>query len=286
MSFVTTLPEELSAAAAKLAGIGSGMAAQNAAAAAPTTAIAPAAADEVSALQATQFTAFGNLYQSVSAQAQAIHQQLANALGTNAGSYGQAETANQAAAGSSPLSGLFGSAASAPTADPNAGGTLAFGINAGQNFSAAASDLISQAAIGTLPGFGGAAPGVIAPGGATAGATGLASDVGASGAFPAGSAGLGGAGAAPVLASAGSASSVGKLSVPPAWAAGEAAPLATTTPATLVGDGWASAPSEAAPVSTVPAGMPAMATAGKAGGMGSMPRYGAKPTVMPKPAVV
>jgi hypothetical protein len=279
MSFVTTLPEQLAAAAAKLEGIGSSMAGQNAAAAAPTTAIAPAAGDQVSALQATQFTAFGNLYQSISAQAQAIHQQLVNALGANAGSYGDTEAANQAAAASTPLSGLVGSAAAAP--DANSGGTLAFAINQGQNFSAAASDLISQATIGTLPGFG--AP---AAGGATAGATGLAATVGVSGAVPASSAGLGGAGAAPVLASAGSASSVGKLSVPPAWATGDAAAVPPTTPATLVGNGWTSAPPEAAPVSTVPAGMPAMATAGKAGGMGSVPRYGAKPTVMPKPAVV
>jgi hypothetical protein len=277
MSFVTTLPQEIAAAAAKLEGIGTGMAAQNAAAAAPTTAIAPAAADQVSALQATQFNAFGSLYQSVSAQAQTIHQMLASTLGSNAGVYGETEATNQAAAASTPLSGILGLFSTSGTS----GGALSFGINGVQNFTSAASDLISTASIGTLPGYG--AP---AAGGAVAGATGLAADVGASDAFPAGSAGLGGAGAAPVLASAGGASSVGKLSVPPAWATGEAAPVPTTTPATLVGNGWSGAPAEAAPVSTVPAGMPAMATAGKAGGMGSVPRYGAKPTVMPKPAVV
>jgi hypothetical protein len=184
MSFVTTLPEALAAAAAKLEGIGSGMAAQNAAAAAPTTAIAPAAADEVSALQATQFTAFGNLYQSVSAQAQAIHQQLVNGLGTSAGSYGATEAANQAAAASTPLSGILGSLSTSGTS----GGALTFGINGVQNFTAAASDLISTASIGTLPGYG--AP---AAGGSVAGATSLAGDVSASGAAgPAGSAALGG----------------------------------------------------------------------------------------------
>ncbi|MGH3562891.1 MAG: PE family protein, partial [Mycobacterium sp.] len=57
MSFVTTHPEALTVAAGNLAGIGSAMAAQNAAAAAPTTGVVPAAADEVSALQATQFAA-------------------------------------------------------------------------------------------------------------------------------------------------------------------------------------------------------------------------------------
>lgn len=281
MSFVTTVPEALAAAATELEGVGSGMTAQNAAATATTTAIAPAAADEVSALQATQFSAFGNLYQSVSAQAQAIHQQMVNALSTNAGSYGQAETANQAAAGSTPLSGLFGSAQAAPT-NANSGGTLAFAINQGQNFSAAASDLISQATIGTLPGYpAGPATGGAAGGGAI-GAAGFTAEAAA----PVGSAGLAGATEAPVLAGLGGASSVGGMSVPPAWAAGEAVPAATATPAALVGQGWAGASPAATPVSTVPAGMPAMATAGKASGIGSAPRYGAKPTVMPKPAVV
>ena len=52
MSFVTTQPEALSAAATSLAGIGTTMSAQNAAVAAPTTGVIPAAADEVSALTA------------------------------------------------------------------------------------------------------------------------------------------------------------------------------------------------------------------------------------------
>ena len=50
MSFVTTQPEALAATAANLAGVGAMMSAQNAAAAAPTTGVLPAAADEVSAL--------------------------------------------------------------------------------------------------------------------------------------------------------------------------------------------------------------------------------------------
>lgn len=48
MSFLTTQPEELAAAAGKLETIGSAMVAQNAAAAAPTTTgVIPAAADEI-----------------------------------------------------------------------------------------------------------------------------------------------------------------------------------------------------------------------------------------------
>lgn len=73
MSFLTTQPEELAAAAGKLETIGSAMVAQNAAAAAPTTTgVIPAAADEISVLQAPLFTAYGTLYQQVSAEAAAV----------------------------------------------------------------------------------------------------------------------------------------------------------------------------------------------------------------------
>jgi PE family len=99
MSFVTTQPEALSAAATNLQGIGSAMSAQNSAAAAPTTGVVPAAADEVSALTAAQFAAHAQLYQAVSAQAAAIHEAFVNTLGTSAGSYATTEAANAAAAG-------------------------------------------------------------------------------------------------------------------------------------------------------------------------------------------
>ena len=99
MSFVTTQPEALSAAAANLAGIGTMMSAQNSAAAAPTTGVIPAAADEVSALTATQFAVHAQMYQAVSAQAAVIHEMFVNTLGTSAGSYAATEAANAAAAG-------------------------------------------------------------------------------------------------------------------------------------------------------------------------------------------
>ncbi len=99
MSFVTTQPEVLSAAAGNLAGIGSALAAQNAAAAAPTTGVIPAAADEVSALTAALFTAHAQMYQAVSAQAAAIHAMFVNTLSTSAGSYAATEAANAVAAG-------------------------------------------------------------------------------------------------------------------------------------------------------------------------------------------
>jgi hypothetical protein len=99
MSFVTTQPEALAAAAGGLQGIGSALSAQNAAAAAPTTGVVPAAADEVSALTAAQFAAHAQMYQAVSAQAAAIHEMFVNTLGVSSASYTIAEIANAAAAG-------------------------------------------------------------------------------------------------------------------------------------------------------------------------------------------
>ena len=98
MSFVTTQPELLAAAANQLQGIGAVMTAQNATAAAPTTGIVPAAADEVSALTATQFGAYAAMYQAVSAQAAAVHDMFVHMLGTSASSYAATEAANTMAA--------------------------------------------------------------------------------------------------------------------------------------------------------------------------------------------
>src|SRR5271156_3818495 len=99
MSFVTTQPEALNAAATALGGVGSWLRAQNAAGAAPTTRAVPAAAGGVSALTAAQFAAHAQLYQAVAAQAAAIHEQFVNTLTTSAGSYAATEAANAAAAG-------------------------------------------------------------------------------------------------------------------------------------------------------------------------------------------
>jgi DNA-binding PucR family transcriptional regulator len=98
MSFVTTQPEALTAAAGTLSGIGSSLSAQNAAAAVPTTGVVPAAADAVSALTAAQFAAHAQMYQAVSAQAAAIHELFVNTLGVSSGSYAATEAANAAAA--------------------------------------------------------------------------------------------------------------------------------------------------------------------------------------------
>ncbi|HEU0191171.1 MAG TPA: PE family protein [Mycobacterium sp.] len=99
MSFVTTEPEMLSAAASSLAGIGDSMTAGTTAAAGPTTGVVPPAADAVSALAAAHFVAHAQMFQAISDQAAAIHQQIVSTLSSNATSYAAAEAANATAAG-------------------------------------------------------------------------------------------------------------------------------------------------------------------------------------------
>jgi hypothetical protein len=96
MSFVTALPAALASAAGELQSIGAAVAAGNTAAAGPTTAVAPAAADEVSALTAAHFAAHAILYQELSAQATAIHEQFIATLATSACSYLATEVGNAA----------------------------------------------------------------------------------------------------------------------------------------------------------------------------------------------
>jgi PPE-repeat protein len=116
-----------------------------------------------------------------------------------------------------------------------------------------------------------------------AGSTGPALANTAAPAAGAGAAGVAGAGGAPVLAGLGQSSSVGELSVPGSWAA--AAP-AEESAATLAGSGWTVASEEVPPMQTVPGGVPSLASASRGGfGFGG-PRYGFKPTVMPKSRTV
>ena len=311
MSFVKTLPESLATAAGQLEGIGNSFSAQNAAAAAPTTGLPPAAADEVSALQAGIFSTYGQLYQTVSAQAQAIHQQFVNLLGTSAGSYGQTEAANQVAAGSTPLSGLgslLGGSSSATSAAAtstspvdsltnfingvtntltnsplNSNLTNLANIQVG-NWASAYSDLIGMGGGGLLSALSAPSADVGGLGAGLVGSVTPAAAAGVGGAAGiAGLAGAGGLGGMPVLAGVGQAPSIGALSVPPSWAG---AVPAAGTPVTLAGHGWTTAAPDTAPVATMPAGMPSVASAGR-GGMGlGAPRYGVKPKVMPTPAVV
>ena len=98
MSFVSTQPETLEAAAGQLAGASSAVAAQNEAVAAPTTGVVPAAADPVSVLTATQFAAYGHQYQLIASRAEEILSMFINTLRTSAVSYALTEAANAVAA--------------------------------------------------------------------------------------------------------------------------------------------------------------------------------------------
>jgi PE family len=97
MSFVTTQPQTLAAAAGDLQAIGSTLNARTAAAAGPTAGVVPAAADQVSALTAAQFAAHAQLYQAIGAQAAAVHDSFVASLAAGADSYAATEAANTVA---------------------------------------------------------------------------------------------------------------------------------------------------------------------------------------------
>jgi DNA-directed RNA polymerase subunit F len=96
MSFVATNPEMVSAAADNLQSIGSVMNEQNDIVIGRIAEITPAAADEVSALTAIQFSAHAVQYQAVSAQAAMVRELLVTTLQAAADCYAATETANAA----------------------------------------------------------------------------------------------------------------------------------------------------------------------------------------------
>jgi hypothetical protein len=296
MSYVNTAPAAISAAATQLEGIGNSFAAESAGAAAPTTALAPAASDEVSALQAGVFSTYGQLYQTVSAQAQAIQQQFVNTLQQSSGSYQETEAANQAGAAANSLSNGASSAASTAQSDTpitdlinsltsflsNGFGVLPGGLNSNLvqvpldeigNFTSGYSDLLGMGGGGLLSALAGPSTASADIGGLGAG---LAGDYGPAAAVS----GAGGLGAAPVLAGVGQSSAIGPLSVPPSWAGGAGVPTAST-PVTLASQSWATPAPTTGGMGPI-AGMPAVANGGR-GGVGGFgaPRYGVKPKVMP-----
>jgi hypothetical protein len=299
MAFVNTQPAAIAAAATQLEGIGNSFAAESAGAATSTTDVVPAASDEVSILQAGVFSTYGQLYQSVSAQAQAIQQQFVQLLNQSSGSYQETEAANQAGAAANSLSNATsGASSAASTAATNPIESLAtfingvssalsgsfFGSNIGNltnvqvgNWASAGSDLIGLGGGGLLTAMSGPA---------TAGSDigGLGSALAGNVAPAAGIGGMGGAGAAmgaaPVLAAAGQGSSIGALSVPPTWAGGAGIPAAST-PVTLASQSWAGPPPATGGMSNGIAGMPAVANGGRGGSSFGAPRYGVKPKVMP-----
>jgi hypothetical protein len=96
MSYVMVTPEVMAAAAADVAAIGSTVNAAHMAAAAPTVAVVPAAADEVSTSIAQFFSGVAQEYHSLAGQAAAFNEQFAQHLNAGAGSYAAAEAVNTA----------------------------------------------------------------------------------------------------------------------------------------------------------------------------------------------
>ncbi len=96
MSLLIAVPESMTAAAADLANIGSAVSAAHMAAAAPTVAVIPAAADEVSSSIAHLFSQHAQDYQALAGRAAAFHEQFVQRLTSSAGTYASAEVANVA----------------------------------------------------------------------------------------------------------------------------------------------------------------------------------------------
>ncbi|WP_310784511.1 PE domain-containing protein [Mycobacterium sp. Z3061] len=114
MSFVSAAPEIMTAAATDLADMESALSAARAAAASRTAAVLAAAEDEVSAAVAALFSAHGQGFQALSAQATAFHQDFLQALKWAAESFASAEAANLTALGNMVLTNIFGSPAIEP----------------------------------------------------------------------------------------------------------------------------------------------------------------------------
>ena len=273
MSFVTTLPEEMSAAATQLETIGQALAAQAAAVLAPTTTIAPAGTDPVSQIQAALFATYGNLYQSISKEADAIHQQLVQTLGQNAGSYQAAEASNQASAS---LGDAFQWFLTNIVGVPSSGSTSLLSGNAANignigigNWASAMSDVIGLAGGGLLD----------FPEEAADAAGGLAGLASFDQVLLAGAVGPAGAGAVPVAAGMAGATTVGTMSVPPSWAG--AATAAAASPVRLAA-ATSAVVGHGAGMGSIPAAMLPMAgTANSSGSRFGNPRYGLKPKVAP-----
>jgi hypothetical protein len=96
MSNVIAAPEVMTAAATDLATIGSTLDAAHMAAAGPTLAVMPAAADEVSASIAHLFSAHAQEYQALAGRAAAFQEQFVQHLTASARSFAHAEAANTA----------------------------------------------------------------------------------------------------------------------------------------------------------------------------------------------
>jgi hypothetical protein len=289
MTLLKAIPEELIAAATQLEGIGTSLEAQTAAAAAPTTSIASAASDTVSAIQAAVFAGYGTLYQQVAAEAHAIQAEFTSVLGLSSGTYSSTEAANavQTTAQSgfenflANINTLFGGSGNLSTPNPfslSGNGANFVSFESG-NWASAMSDCLGMAGGGLIQ------PSDLAnlAGGGDVAAVAGAADVNSiTPVGGMGGMGMGGMGAG-MPAGLGQATTVSSMSTAPSWA-GNITPVGATSAATPLTSGWTgAAPSAGAPIAAMP-GMPG-AGAGRGSALGA-PRYGVKPIVMPKTTAV
>ncbi|OBI41148.1 PE family protein [Mycobacterium sp. E796] len=145
MSYVLAAPEMMAAAAADVAAVGSTLSAAHLAAVAPTVAVLPAAADEVSAGIAQVFSRAAQEYHALAGKAAAFGQQFVQHLNASAGSYLAAEAANAAS-----LLHLTAGAGAAASAIPDLPSLLTSALTGLANgFSGALNDLglLGQAAL-------------------------------------------------------------------------------------------------------------------------------------------
>jgi hypothetical protein len=119
MTYVLAQPQAMAAAASDVAGIGSAINEADAAAAAPTTGVLAAAADEVSAPIATLFNSYAREYHAIIRQAATFHNEFAQFLAAAGKAYAETEAAASSAL-SAPVQALLapltGGAAGAATA--------------------------------------------------------------------------------------------------------------------------------------------------------------------------
>lgn len=92
--FLTADPLEMGGTAGTLTALTSAFTSGNAAAAAPTTAVAPGQANETAMLLSAAFGTHGSLYQSMAAMASAWHGMFASAMGASGASYAATEAFN------------------------------------------------------------------------------------------------------------------------------------------------------------------------------------------------
>ncbi|WP_156687618.1 PE family protein [Mycobacterium sp. Marseille-P9652] len=116
MTSLITQPQLLASAAAEVSSINSTLNEATAAAAGPTTSVMAAAQDEISAITAQLFGAYGQEYQALLAQASAFHGQFVAALASAGNAYAQTEADIAAALG---LGGAPAPVFGAAPPDPN-----------------------------------------------------------------------------------------------------------------------------------------------------------------------